>query len=73
MRKSQFLKFEIDVLERVETCRFRVWDYPVREVNRHLSRKINESIPVTTPEEGYRRVHDAVDGKFAFLYSSREV
>ena len=69
----QFFKFEIYMLERIKACRFRVWEYPVREVNRHMARKINESKPVRTPEEGYRRVQDAVDGKFAFLYSSREV
>ena len=61
------------MLERIETYRFRVWEYPVREVHRHLTRKINEAMPVKTPEEGYRRVHDRVDGKLAFIYNSREV
>ena len=61
----------------IENYRFRVWDYPVKELYRHLSKKINETRPVKTPEEGYRRVLDEVDeegkAKLAFIWNSREV
>ena len=50
-----------------------MWNYPVQEQYRHLARKIKENKPVKTPEEGYKRVHNDINGNFALIHNSREV
>ena len=55
------------------TCRFRVWDYPVREMYTNMFKVIKENDPVATPMDGFMRVQEATKGNFAFIHDAATV
>ena len=54
-------------------CRFRVWDYPVKEMYTNMFKVIKENSPVATAKEGFMRVQDAIKGDFAFIHDAATV
>ena len=54
-------------------CRFRVWDYPVKEMYTNMFKVIKENSPVATAKEGFMRVQEAVKGDFAFIHDAATV
>ena len=53
--------------------RFRVWDYPVKELYTNMFKVIKENIPVSSAKEGFMRVQEAVKGDFAFVHDAATV
>ena len=45
------------------TCRFRVWDYPVREMYTNMFKVIRQNDPVETAMDGFMRVEEATKGR----------
>ena len=54
-------------------CRFRVWDYPVKEMYTNMFKVIKENSPVATAKDGFMRVQDAIKGDFAFIHDAATV
>ena len=56
-----------------DQSKYRVWDYPIKEQYTHIYKVIQSSGTVKDGEEGFKRVHDAEDGNFAFIHDASEV
>ena len=50
-----------------------MWDYPVREQYTHLLKVIKQTGPFKTPEDGFQKVDEALQGDFAFIHDASEV
>ncbi|XP_025833055.1 ionotropic receptor 25a isoform X2 [Agrilus planipennis] len=56
-----------------DDSRYRVWDYPIREQYGHILIAINDSIPLKSASEGFRKVNERTDADFAFIHDSSEI
>ena len=54
-------------------CRYRVWDYPIREQYTNIYKVIQNTGMVATAEEGFQRVISSEDATFAFIHDASEI
>uniref|UniRef100_A0A336LSJ9 CSON003219 protein n=1 Tax=Culicoides sonorensis TaxID=179676 RepID=A0A336LSJ9_CULSO len=64
---------EITLNSSSDDLQYRVWEYPIKEQYGNILLAINDSMPVKTPEEGYRKVNEAVNADFAFIHDAAEI
>nr|XP_022904235.1 ionotropic receptor 25a [Onthophagus taurus] len=64
---------ELTLNASTDGTQYRVWDYPVREQYGHILLAINDSIPVKTAAEGFKKVNERTDADFAFIHDSAEI
>lgn len=64
---------ELTLNASTDETQYRVWDYPIREQYGHILLAINDSMPVATAEEGFRKVDEHIDADFAFIHDSSEI
>lgn len=50
-----------------------VWEYPIKEQYGNILLSINDSMPVKSAEEGYRKVNEALNADFAFMHDAAEI
>lgn len=64
---------ELTLNATTDDARYRVWDYPIREQYGHILLAINDSNPVSSPEEGFVKVNEHLDADYAFIHDSSEI
>ncbi|XP_066943797.1 ionotropic receptor 25a-like isoform X1 [Macrobrachium rosenbergii] len=56
-----------------DQSKYRVWDYPIKEQYTHILKVIDETGPVATAEDGFKKVLDNEKGQFAFIHDASEI
>lgn len=64
---------ELTLNASTDEIQYRVWDYPIREQYGHILLAINDSMPVESAAEGFKKVNEHVDADFAFIHDSSEI
>ncbi|XP_017782140.1 PREDICTED: ionotropic receptor 25a [Nicrophorus vespilloides] len=77
------MKFAEDTLYRLwkeltlnastDDTRYRVWDYPIREMYGQILISINDSMPLPTAKAGFDKVDELLEADFAFIHDSSEI
>lgn len=64
---------ELTLNASTDETQYRVWDYPIREQYGYILLAINDSMPVASASEGFRKVNEHIDADFAFIHDSSEI
>ena len=64
---------DLTLSSNADQSRYRVWDYPIKEMYTHLFKTIQASGLAKNAEDGFKRVLADEDGTFAFIHDASEV
>ena len=56
-----------------DAAKFRVWDYPIKEQWTQIYHAIQETGPVSSAAEGFKKVRDSLKGEFALIHDAAQI